>query len=165
LKPPKPRPAKPFVRPTPPPIGEVKDRMLGEPAGRIPTFLPKPWDPMIILGDAERVVHAVPTGSRAKCGYESATGWQWGGREVDVTREHCWQKIAEEELEKDSIVQTMRKYGYEGPISREDYISFNWAGCSIRPWTAEDEDSLPRALQDWPRFYKNAKRRERRARK
>jgi hypothetical protein len=40
--------------------------------------------------------------------------------------------------------------------------SFNYAGCSIRPWTAEHEDSLPRALQDWPRFFKLAKRRSQR---
>jgi hypothetical protein len=109
--------------------------MLGQPAGWIPPVLPKPWDPMIVVGDAERTVHAVPTGTRAKCGYESSTGRQWA-RGFDLTCPHCWQKIAEEEFERDSIVQCLRKYGHEGPITREDYISFNWAGCKIRPWTA-----------------------------
>jgi hypothetical protein len=64
------------------------------------------------------------------------------------------------EFERDGIVQHLRKLGHEGPITREDYIGFNWAGCSIRTWTAEHEDSLPALLQDWPRFYKNAERRE-----
>jgi hypothetical protein len=162
LKPPKPRPAKPFVRPTPP--AEESLRMLGQPAGRIPPVMPTPWDPMIMLGDAEGTVHAVPTGTRAMCGHESATGWQWA-RGFELTCKHCCQKIAEDEFERDGIVQHLRKLGHDGPITREDYISFNWAGCSIRPWTAEHEDSLPVLLQDWDRFYKNAKRRERGARK
>jgi hypothetical protein len=119
---------------------------------------------MIVVGDAERTVRAVPTGTRVKCGYESSTGRQWA-RGFDLTCPHCWQKIAEEEFERDSIVQCLRKYGHEGPITREDYISFNWAGCKIRPRTAEQEDSLPVLLQDWDRFYKNAQRRERRAAK
>jgi hypothetical protein len=152
----RPAPA-PLVRTTPP-GGEF--RMLGEPAGRIPTVMPKPWDPMIMVGDIERAVHAVPAGTRAKCGYESTTGWQWASGQ-DVTCERCWQRHLEAEFERDGIVQHLRKLGHEGPITREDYISFNWAGCSIRPWTAEHEDSLPTLLQDWPRFYKNARRRER----
>jgi hypothetical protein len=31
----------------------ANDRMLGQPAGRIPIELPKAWDPMIMVGDAE----------------------------------------------------------------------------------------------------------------
>jgi hypothetical protein len=38
------------------------------PAGRIPTVPPKPRDPMIMVGDTE--LHAVPSGTRALCGYE-----------------------------------------------------------------------------------------------
>jgi hypothetical protein len=50
----------------PMPVGEMpKDRMIGESAGRIPTLLPKPWDPMIAVGDAEHVVHAVPSDNQA----------------------------------------------------------------------------------------------------
>jgi hypothetical protein len=151
------RPPAPFVRPTTPPADPKP--MLGEPAGRIPTCLPKPWDPMIMVSDTECTVHAVPTGTRALCGYESGTGWQWAPR-FDVTCQHCWRKIAEEELEKDSIVKSLRRYGHTGPITREDYISFNWAGCSIRPWTAEHEAELPLLLQDWERFERNARRRK-----
>jgi hypothetical protein len=142
-QPPAPVGSMPKDRIPPMPVGEMpKDRMLGEPAGRIPTSLPKPWDPMIMVGDAERVMHAVSTGTRAMCGHESATGWQWA-RGFELTCKHCCQKIAEDEFERDGIVQHLRKLGHDGPITREDYISFNWAGCSIRPWTAEHEDSLP----------------------
>jgi hypothetical protein len=80
--------------------------MLGWPAGRIPSVPPKPWDPMIMVGDTERTVHAVPTGTRALCGYESGTGWQWG-HGLDVTCEHCCQKIMVEELDRDMIVQAL----------------------------------------------------------
>jgi hypothetical protein len=140
------------------------NRMLGEPAGRIPTELPKDWDPMIMVGDTERIVHAVPTGTRALCGEESSSGWQWA-QGFELTCEHCCRKIMEEEFEKDMIVQALRKYGHTGPITREDYIGFNWAGCSIRPWTAEHEADLPALLQDWPRFYRNAERRQKRSQK
>jgi hypothetical protein len=116
---------------------------------------------MIKVGDAERVVHAVPTGTQAMCGHESATGWQWA-RGFDLTCPQCCRKIMEDEFERDGIVQHLRKLGHKGLITREDYIGFNWAGCSIRPWTAEHEDSLPALLQDWDRFYKNAERREKR---
>jgi hypothetical protein len=113
------------------PVGEMpKDRMLGQPAGRIPEFLPKPWDPMTIVGDAGRVVHAVPSNNRALCGYESATGWQWA-RGFDVTCRHCVPKILEDEFEGDMIVQELRKLGHTGPIDRETYIGFNWAGCDL----------------------------------
>jgi chromatin segregation and condensation protein Rec8/ScpA/Scc1 (kleisin family) len=64
-------------------------------------------------------------------------------------------------IEKDPIVQSMRRYGDTGPIARDDYISYNWAGLSIRPWTAEHEADLPLLLQDWGRFERNARRRER----
>ena len=156
-----PRPFRPPVPATPP---KFESRMLGQPAGWIPPVMPKPFDPMIAVGDAERTVHAVPSGTQAMCGYQSASGWQWA-QGFDVTCQQCCRKIMEEEFERDSIVQCLRKYGHEGPITREDYISFNWPGCKIRPWTAEHEDSLPVLLQDWDRFYKNAERRERRARK
>ena len=162
LRPVPPKPARPFVRPTTPPPDPKP--MLGQPAGRIPEFLPKPWDPMQMVGDEACVIHAVATGGRALCGYESATGWQWA-RGQDVTCEQCWRKHLEAELEKDMIVQSLRRYGHTGPITREDYISSNWVGCSIRPWTAEHEDSLPALLQDWPRFYRNARRRERYAKR
>jgi hypothetical protein len=153
-------PSAPYVRPTTPPP-DLKP-MLGEAAGRIPEFLPKPWDPVIAMGDETKLVHAVPSGTKALCGYESATGWQWGGRELDVTCEQCCRKIMEDEFERDGIVQYLRKRGHTGPIDRETYISFNWAGCKIRPWTAEHEDAPPALLQDWDRFYKNAERREKR---
>jgi hypothetical protein len=151
-----PRPAS-LGPPAPPPAAKA---MLGQPAGWIPPVLPKKWDPMIMVGDADRIVHAVPTGTRAMCGYESTTGWQWACGQ-DVTCKQCWRKHLEAEFEKNGIVQHLRRLGHAGPITREDYISFNWAGCSIRPWTAEHEDSLPALLRDWPRLYKNARRRER----
>jgi hypothetical protein len=146
------------VRPTRP-AGEF--RMLGKPAGRIPTVLPEKWDPMCMVGDAERTVHVVPTGARALCGFESSSGWLWA-RGFDVTCQQCCRKIMEDEFERDGIVQYLRKRGHTGLIDRETYISFNWAGCKIRPWTAEHEDALPALLQDWDRFYKNAERREKR---
>jgi len=114
-------------------------------------------EPLFLLAE-------VPSGTRALCGVESSSGWQWA-RGQDVTCERCRREHLEAELERDSIVRCMRKYGYEGPITREAYIGMNWAGRSIRPWTAEHEDSLPLALQDWPRFYKLAKRRSRRRNK
>lgn len=143
--PPKP-PATPFVRLTPPAGEAIKDRMLGESAGRIPAVLPKEWTPMIMVGDATRTVHAVPAGPRALCGYESGTGWLWG-RGLDVTCQHCCRKIMEEELEKDSIVRSMRKYGVE--VDRENYISFNWAGLSLKDWGCEHEEELPELLRDY----------------
>jgi hypothetical protein len=137
-----------------------KDRMLGQPEGRIPEFLPQPWVSMRKVGD-DAETHAVPAGNVALCSEISTLGWVWA-RGFDVSCQHCSQKIAEEEFERDDIVQHLRKCGHTGPITREDYISFNWAGCSIRPWTAEHEDSLPALLQDWPRFHRNAGRRKKR---
>jgi hypothetical protein len=133
----------------PGPVGAMpKDRMLGEPVGRIPTELPKDWDPMIVVGAAEQVVHAAPTGTRALCGLESSTGWQWA-RGFDVSCPHCLRKIMEDEFERDSTVRYLRKYGHEGPITREDYIGFNWAGCSLKDWGFEHEADLPMLLQCW----------------
>jgi hypothetical protein len=106
------------------------------------------------------LIHAVPGGTSALCGYESATSWRWA-RELEVTCKRCWRKHAEAEFEKDGIVQHLRRLGHTGPITREDYIAFNWVGCSIRPWTAEHELKLPILLQDWPPFDRNARRRER----
>jgi hypothetical protein len=160
LRPPKPAPAKPFLRrPTQP--TEDSQPMLGQPAGWIPPVLPKPWLPMRIASDPERVVHAV-IDQRALCGLELAPasiGWLWV-RGDDVSCEECWQKHLEAELERDPIVQALRSYGHTGPITREDYISFNWAGCSVKPWTAEHEAELPVLLQDWKRFERNARRRQ-----
>jgi hypothetical protein len=154
---PEPAPS-PLVRPTPP-LGEVKNRMIGEPAGRIPAVMPRPWDSMVMVGDEAHVIHAVPTGTRALCGDESSEGWLWQ-RGHDVTCERCIDIILQQELDADSIVQRLRRD--DVPVTRENWISFNYAGCSIRPWTAEHEDSLPRALQDWPRLFKLAKRRSQR---
>jgi hypothetical protein len=141
LLPPKPAPQAPFERPPfappTPPAGEPR-RLLGKPEGRIPTFLPMEWDPMTMIGDAAQVVHAVPSDNRALCGYESGTGWQWA-RGEEITCKACWRKNAEIEFEKDEIVKSFRQYGHAGPITREEWIGFNWAGCSIRPWTADHE--------------------------
>jgi hypothetical protein len=88
LKPVPPPPA-PFVRPT---ALAVEPRpMLGMPAGMIPAVHPKKWDPMVMVGDANETVHAVPTGTSALCGYESATGWRWA-RGVEVTCERMLKK-------------------------------------------------------------------------
>jgi hypothetical protein len=146
---PPPRPFRPFVRPTPP-VGEA--RMLGEPAGRIPIVQPKKWDPMIMVGDTASVVHAVPTGARALCGYESATGWQWA-RGQDVTCEQCWRRHLEEELEKDRTVRAMRKWGFTGPITRQDYLDFIHATDDPQEPSAELESMLPQLLQDWSQFH------------
>jgi hypothetical protein len=54
-----------------------ESRILGLPAGSIPEFLPKAWDPMVMLDDTEQIVHAVPSDNRSLCGYESGTGWRW----------------------------------------------------------------------------------------
>jgi hypothetical protein len=124
-----PPPPAPYARPATPPAPKP---MLGQPEGRIPEFLPMSWDPMIAVGDPEQIVHAVPSDNRALCGLESGRGWQWGGRELEITCPHCWRAHLEAEFEKDSIVKCLRKYGHTGPITRDDYISFNWAGCSIR---------------------------------
>jgi hypothetical protein len=50
------------------------------------------------------------------------SGWQWA-RGLDVTCPHCWRKHAEAELEKDSIVRSVRKHGIK--VDRENYISYN----------------------------------------
>jgi hypothetical protein len=125
-----------------------KDRMLGEPVGRIPTELPKNWDPMIVVGDNTETIHAVPTGTHALCGHESTTGWQWA-RGFGLTCEACFRKILEEEFEKDLIVKHLHKCGHTGPITRDDYISHNWAGLSLKDWRFEHEDQLPALLQCW----------------
>jgi hypothetical protein len=101
---------------------------------------------MIMVGDTERTVHAVPTGTRALCGYESGTGWRWR-HGLDVTCEHCCQKIMVEELDRDMIVQALRRYNVE--VTRENYISFNWSGCDLKDWSVEWESELPAALQCW----------------
>jgi hypothetical protein len=120
------RPVKPPPYPAPnprpfSPVSQVNARMLGQPVGWIPTELPKPWDPMIKVRDAEQVVHAMPAGNVALCGEESGTGWQWA-RGWDVSCPHCWRKIAEEEFERNGMVQHLRKLGHEGRITREDYL-------------------------------------------
>jgi hypothetical protein len=131
------------------PVGEMPtNRMIGKPEGRIPEFLPKPWDPMTIVGHTEHIVHAVPSNNRALCGYRSATGWQWA-RGFDVTCEHCCRKILEDEFESDGIVQHLRSLGHTGPIDRDTYIGFNWAGCDLSDWGAEWEAELPTLLQCW----------------
>jgi hypothetical protein len=62
----------------------------------------------------------------------------------------------EEEFEKDMIVQHLRKCGHTGPIDRDTYIGFNWAGCDLSDWGAEWEAELPALLQlcwdtnEWP---------------
>jgi hypothetical protein len=70
-----------------------------------------------------------------------ANGWL-GERGLDeITCPRCWEKIMQEELEKDGIVRTMRRYGFTGPITRRDYVEFNCAPVP-RPWTAEHEAEL-----------------------
>jgi hypothetical protein len=137
---------------------EVKDRMLGEPAGRISSELPRDWVAMRMLGNAE-TIHAVPAGNVALCGHQSATGWQWA-RGWDVSCPHCLQKIAEAELDRDDIVQTMRRYGI--PLTRDNYIEF--AGLDTDDWCADWEAELPELLRDytetqWP--WPKRKRRRR----
>jgi hypothetical protein len=129
----------PYVRPTAPPPDPKP--MLGEPAGRIPTVLPKPRDPMIVVGDAERTVHAVPSNNIALCRYSSATGWLW--------QRGC------DELDRDMIVQALRRY--DVPVTRENYIGFNWTP-KPRPWTAEHEAELPTALQDLSRIKRKKRK-------
>jgi hypothetical protein len=73
------------------PDASIRDRMLGEPAGWIPPAHPPKWVPMLALGDAEHVVHCVPSGMRALCGYASDSGWQWA-RGEEVTCEACWRR-------------------------------------------------------------------------
>jgi hypothetical protein len=162
---PVPPPPTPFVRPPTPPVDPKQ--MLGQPAGWIPPVMPKPFDPMIAVGDAERVVHAVPSGTQAMCGYQSASGWQWA-RGFDVTCQQCCRKIMEDEFERDSIVQHLRKLGHEGPITREDYISFNYAGLSLKDWGFEHEADLPLLQQcwdksEWPWPQRRSRRRNKEA--
>jgi hypothetical protein len=137
------------------------NRMLGEPTGRIPPVLPRDWVSMRKLGDDSETIHAVPAGNVALCGKTSTLGWVWQ-KDHDVTCGGCRQKIAEEELEGDSIVQTMRRYGMT--VDRESYIGFNWSGCEIEPWDWESEEELPELLRDytqtqWP--WPKRKRRRR----
>jgi hypothetical protein len=139
---------------------EVKNRMLGQPEGRIPTELPRDWVAMRMLGKDE-TIHAVPAGNVALCGCESSTGWQWA-RGFDVNCPGCCRRIAEEELERDDVVQCLRRYGM--PVDRENYVEFNWSGCEIRPWNLEFEEELPELLRDytqtqWP--WPKRKRRRR----
>jgi hypothetical protein len=54
-----------------------------------------------------------------------------------------------DELDRDPIVRCLRKYGHEGPITREDYIDFNWDACDLKGWNFEHQDQLPTALQCW----------------
>jgi hypothetical protein len=137
-----------------------KDRMLGQPEGRIPTEPPRDWAEMRMLGNDE-TIHAVPAGNVALCGETSTLGWVWQ-KYHDVNCPGCCRKIIEDELEKDSIVRTMRRYGM--PVDRENYIEFNWSGCEIEPWGWESEEELPELLRDytqtqWP--WPKRKRRQR----
>lgn len=38
------------------------------------------------------------------------------------------------------------------PITRENFIEFNWNGKPPVPWDGEAEAQLPEALQDWSRL-------------
>jgi hypothetical protein len=99
-------PPAPLVRTTPP-DGEF--RMLGEPAGRIPTVMPKTRVPMRAVGDSDGICHAIRDDA-ALCGYQSETGWHFE-RGLGLTCEQCERRILEEELERDGIVRCLRKYG------------------------------------------------------
>jgi hypothetical protein len=58
----------------------------------------------------------------------------------------------------DPILERMKKLG--GPITRERYIWNNWPD-GVEHWTAEHEAALPEELQNWQRFERNARRRQR----
>jgi hypothetical protein len=59
----------------------------------------------------------------------------------------------------DLIIERLKKLG--GPITRERYIWNAYPDGAPVPWSAEAEDDLPPELQNWERFYRNARRRQR----
>jgi hypothetical protein len=59
----------------------------------------------------------------------------------------------EEELEKDRTVRAMRKWGFTGPITRQDYLDFIHATDDPQEPNAELESMLPQLLQDWSQFH------------
>jgi hypothetical protein len=50
-------------------------------------------------------------------------------------------------------MRTMRKFGFTGPITRQDYLDFIHATDDPQEPSAELESMLPQLLQDWSRFH------------
>lgn len=46
------------------------------------------------------------------------------------------------------VVEWLKKNGL--PVNRETYMEAAYPEGPPKPWTAEDEDGLPRSLQQWP---------------
>jgi hypothetical protein len=47
----------------------------------------------------------------------------------------------------------MRKWGFTGPITRQDYLDFIYATDDPQEPSAELESMLPQLLQDWSQFH------------
>jgi hypothetical protein len=52
----------------------------------------------------------------------------------------------------DSVMRSMRRWGFTGPITRPDYLDFIHASDDPQEVSAELESMLPLALQDWSQF-------------
>jgi hypothetical protein len=161
IPPPKPAPRPALARPPasdlppppahpPGPVGAMpKDRMPGEPAGRIPTVMPRDWSPMRMANDPRaRVRHAV-IDNMALCGDQSAAGWLY--ERLDLSCQRCFEVILQRELTNDSFARHLRRNGI--PVTRENYIDMAYPGDTMpEVWTAEHEEMLPAALRDWSVF-------------
>lgn len=54
-------------------------------------------------------------------------------------------------MSKESTLREMKQYGV--PITRENFISFEWLGDAYpKEWMPEHESMLPDELQDWSLF-------------
>jgi hypothetical protein len=51
----------------------------------------------------------------------------------------------------DLVVQMMHRYNI--PMTRENYLQIAYFGELPDSWTAEHQDELPAALQDWSKVY------------
>jgi hypothetical protein len=49
------------------------------------------------------------------------------------------------------VVEHMQRHGI--PVTRENFIEWNWPDGKPDPWEADHEADLPDELQDWPAFY------------
>lgn len=54
----------------------------------------------------------------------------------------------------DSVIKSMRQWGFKGPITRQDYLDAIHATDDPREPSAEMESLLPLHLQDWSQFKK-----------
>jgi hypothetical protein len=54
--------------------------------------------------------------------------------------------------QEDRTIKLMRKYGFTGPITRQDYLDFIHATDDPQEPDAEMESLLPLHLQDWEQF-------------